>query len=67
MNDDGKRARLRDLDESIARLRAEVPPPSADATDFVDAGQNLAAREELNGLIEAMENERQQLRDELGL
>jgi hypothetical protein len=66
MNDDEKRARLRDLDEDIARLRAEVPAPSADATDFVDGGQNLAAREELAGQIEGLENERRRLLDELG-
>jgi hypothetical protein len=65
--EDEKRARIRDLDANISRLRAELPAPSADATDFVDAGQNLAAREELAGQIEALENERHRLREELGL
>ncbi|WP_344267631.1 hypothetical protein [Actinomadura napierensis] len=66
-DDDEKRARLRDLDANISRLRAELPPPNGDAADFVDAGQNLAAREELAGQIESLENERQQLRDQLGM
>ncbi|WP_242900911.1 hypothetical protein [Actinomadura terrae] len=71
MGEDGaegdKRERLRTVEADIERLRAELPRPTEDAADFVDAGQNLTARQELGGQIEALENERQRLRDDLGL
>lgn len=65
--DDDRRTRLREIDESIDRLRADLTPPPADARDNVDAGQYLAAREELEGQIELLEYERERLRDELGM
>lgn len=65
-NDD-RRARLREIDESLDRLRADLPSPPGDAGDRVDSGQYLAAREELEGQIELLEAERERLRDRLGL
>ncbi|MGH3238750.1 MAG: hypothetical protein ACRDNL_00115 [Spirillospora sp.] len=65
--DDGRRARLRDIDASLDRLRADITPPPADAGDTGDAGQYLAAREELEGQIELLEYERERLRAELGI
>ncbi|HEY8480508.1 MAG TPA: hypothetical protein VIL71_11805 [Spirillospora sp.] len=59
--DDG-RDRLREIEETIGRLRAEIPEPPGDATDFADAGQYLAAREEIEGQIELLEAERERLR-----
>ncbi len=61
------RERLGQVEESLARLRADLPAPPADAGDFVDSGQYLAQREELEGQIEVLENERERLRDSLGL
>ncbi|MFI0371435.1 hypothetical protein ACH35V_26520 [Actinomadura sp. 1N219] len=65
--EDDRHARLRDLDASLERLRADLTPPPADAGDNVDSGQYLAAREELEGQIELLEYERERLRSELGL
>ncbi|MFI0482448.1 hypothetical protein [Actinomadura sp. 9N215] len=65
--EDDRHARLRDIDESLDRLRADLTPPPADAGDNVDSGQYLAAREELEGQIELLEYERDRLRTELGL
>ncbi|TMR01701.1 hypothetical protein ETD83_14235 [Actinomadura soli] len=65
--EDDRHARLRDLDASLDRLRADLTPPPADAGDNVDSGQYLAAREELEGQIELLEYERERLRTELGL
>ncbi|MGH8964340.1 MAG: hypothetical protein ACRDXB_03280 [Actinomycetes bacterium] len=65
--EDDRRARLRDIDASLDRLRADLTPPPADAGDNVDAGQYLAAREELEGQIELLEYEREHLRTELGM
>jgi hypothetical protein len=64
--EDDRRTRLSDIEESLARLRADLPPPPGDATDFVDSGQYLAAREELQGQIELLEAERERLRAALG-
>ncbi|NKZ08569.1 hypothetical protein [Actinomadura latina] len=65
--EDERRARLRDIEESLDRLRADLPDPPADAGDMVDSGQYLAQREELQGQIEQLEGERERLRDSLGL
>ncbi|TDD84872.1 hypothetical protein E1293_12120 [Actinomadura darangshiensis] len=65
--DDDRRTRLRDIEESLARLHADLPAPSGDATDMVDSGQYLAAREELQGQIELLEAERERLRTALGM
>ncbi|MBT2213883.1 MULTISPECIES: hypothetical protein [Actinomadura] len=67
MSEADKRDRLRVVEADLDRLRAELPQPTEDAGDFVDAGQNLAAREELSGRIELLEDERRRLRDDLGL
>lgn len=64
--EDDRRTRLSDIEESLARLRADLPAPPGDATDFVDSGQYLAAREELQGQIELLEAERERLRAALG-
>ncbi|WUH97528.1 hypothetical protein OHR68_28935 [Spirillospora sp. NBC_00431] len=64
-DEDSRRARLRDIDESLDRLRADLTPPPADAGDNVDSGQYLAAREELEGQIELLEYERERLRTDL--
>ncbi|TDC97386.1 hypothetical protein [Actinomadura sp. 7K507] len=61
------RDRLRELDETLDRLRADLPSPPTDATDFADSGQYLAAREELEGQIELLESERERLREQLGI
>ena len=61
------RDRLRELDETLDRLRADLPAPPGDATDFADAGQYLAAREEIEGQIELLESERERLREQLGI
>ncbi|TDB89585.1 hypothetical protein E1264_07735 [Actinomadura sp. KC216] len=65
--DDDRLARLRDIDASLDRLRADITPPPADAGDNIDSGQYLAARQELEGQIELLEYERERLRGELGL
>jgi len=62
-----RRTRLREIEESLDRLRADLPAPPGDAGDFVDSGQYLAQREELQGQIEQLEAERERLRDSLGL
>ncbi|MER7548042.1 hypothetical protein [Actinomadura sp.] len=62
-----RRARLREIDESLERLRADLPDPPSDAGDMVDSGQYLAQREELAGQIELLEAERERLRESLGL
>ncbi|MFA1541203.1 hypothetical protein [Actinomadura monticuli] len=62
-----RRTRLREIEESLERLRADLPAPTGDAGDFVDSGQYLAQREELQGQIEQLEAERETLRDSLGL
>ncbi|GAA4224887.1 hypothetical protein GCM10022254_05460 [Actinomadura meridiana] len=62
---DDRRSRLREIDESLDRLRADLTPPSGDAGDNVDSGQYLAAREELEGQIELLEYERERLRGEI--
>jgi hypothetical protein len=66
-SEDERRARLRELDESLDRLRADIPDPPTDAGDMVDSGQYLAQREELQGQIDTLEAERERLRDSLGL
>ncbi|MBO2446972.1 hypothetical protein J4573_07710 [Actinomadura barringtoniae] len=66
MNDDEKRERVREIEESVKVLRAQVPEPEADAGDAVDAAQNLQAREELLGQIENLEDELERLREEVG-
>lgn len=66
MNDDQKRERAREIEESVKVLRTQVPEPETDAGDAVDAAQNLQAREELLGQIENLEDERQRLLEELG-
>ncbi|GAA0572112.1 hypothetical protein [Actinomadura livida] len=67
VGDDEGRDRLREIDETLDRLRAELPSPSDDPTDFVDSGQYLAARQELEGQIELLESERERLRGRLGM
>lgn len=64
---DDERDRLREIDRTLERLRAELPAPPVDATDFADSGQYLAAREELEGQIELLESERERLRERLGM
>ena len=65
--EDERRARLSEIEESLDRLRADLPAPPSDAGDFVDSGQYLAQREELQGQIDLLEAERERLRDSLGL
>lgn len=65
--EDERRARLSEIEESLDRLRADLPSPTSDAGDFVDSGQYLAQREELQGQIDLLEAERERLRDSLGL
>ncbi|WP_131737185.1 hypothetical protein [Actinomadura roseirufa] len=65
MNDADRQARIREIDEALARLRADLTPPPGEPRDFVDAGQDLAAREELGGQIEALESERRRLTGEV--
>jgi hypothetical protein len=65
--EDDRHTRLRDIEESLARLRADLPQPTTDATDMVDSGQYLAQREELQGQIDQLEEERDRLRAALGL
>ncbi|MEU5991833.1 hypothetical protein ABZ806_22905 [Spirillospora sp. NPDC047418] len=65
--EDERSARLSEIEESLDRLRADLPAPSGDAGDFVDSAQYLAQREELQGQIELLEAERERLRDSLGL
>ncbi|TDB87441.1 hypothetical protein [Actinomadura sp. 7K534] len=67
VGDDEGRDRLREIDETLDRLRSELPSPSDDPTDFVDSGQYLAARQELEGQIELLESERERLRGRLGM
>lgn len=64
MNDDDRRARLREIDTDLRAMRAEQIAPVDDG-DYGDAGQNLTAREELAGQIENLEAERLRLADEL--
>ncbi|MEV3919918.1 hypothetical protein [Actinomadura coerulea] len=65
--EDDRRARLRDIEDSLKRLRADLPEPSGDPTDMVDSGQYLAQREELQGQIDLLEAERERLRADLGM
>lgn len=65
--EDDRRARLRDIEDSLRRLRADLPSPSGDPTDMVDSGQYLAQREELQGQIDLLEAERERLRGDLGM
>ncbi|MEU4826569.1 hypothetical protein ACLQ2P_12685 [Actinomadura citrea] len=65
--EDERRARLRDIEDSLKRLRADLPEPSGDPADMVDSGQYLAQREELQGQIDLLEAERERLRSDLGM
>lgn len=65
--DDDRRGRLREIEDSLARLRADLVPPPEYAGDNIDSGQYLAAREEIEGQIELLEYERDRLRAALGL
>ncbi|TYK49326.1 hypothetical protein [Actinomadura decatromicini] len=66
-DDDDRRERLREIEQSLERLRADLVPPREDAGDNIDSAQNLTAREEIAGQIELLEYERERLRSALGL
>ncbi len=61
MSDEERSARIREIDEDLARMRGDIDPSVDGPHDMVDAGQNLAAREELAGQIEELEAERERL------
>ncbi|CNG39212.1 Uncharacterised protein [Mycobacterium tuberculosis] len=65
--EDERRARLSEIEETLDRLRADLPAPTGDPGDFIDSAQYLSQREELQGQIDALEAERERLRDSLGL
>jgi uncharacterized membrane protein YukC len=66
MSDDEKRQRVRDIERTLETLRGELGERSDDPRDYGDSGQDLVAREEHAAQIEALESERQRLREELG-
>lgn len=66
MAEDEKRTRLRDLERTLATLRGELGERTDDPRDYGDSGQDLVAREEHAAQLEALENERRQLLEELG-
>ncbi|WP_433333703.1 hypothetical protein [Spirillospora sp. CA-294931] len=61
-----REARLREIDEDLARLRAELGEPGDEPRDYGEAGQDLNARAEQGAQIEALENERRRLTSEPG-
>ncbi|MGN9788640.1 hypothetical protein ACTMTF_45075 [Nonomuraea sp. ZG12] len=67
MTEEHKRERLREIDVDLAHLRGDLIPPPGDAHDYIDSAQDLNAREELGGMIETLESERERLRAQLGL
>ncbi|MFC6878216.1 MULTISPECIES: hypothetical protein [Actinomadura] len=67
MNDDDKRARLREIETDLDALRRELPGPVDGPLDANEAAENLQEREETAGRIEDLEEERTRLRDELGV
>lgn len=64
MTDDEKRERLRNIEEDALR-RIFIPPPG-DAHDYIDSAQDLNAREEIGGMIETLERERDRPLAQLG-
>ncbi|WP_024934482.1 sigma factor [Actinomadura welshii] len=64
--DKHKRERLRDIEVDLDRLRRDLIPPTGDAHDYIDSAQDLNAREEIGGMIETLESERERLRAQLG-
>jgi hypothetical protein len=66
MSDDEKRQRVRDIERTLETLRGELGERSDDPRDYGDSGQDLVAREEHAAQVEALESERQRLREELG-
>lgn len=66
MADDERRTRLRDIERTLATLRGELGDRSDDPRDYGDSGQDLVAREEHAAQVEALENERRRLLEELG-
>ncbi|MFF5260754.1 hypothetical protein ACFY4C_17585 [Actinomadura viridis] len=65
-DDERKRTRLRDIEETLETLRGELGDRTDEPRDYGDAGQDLVAREEHAAQVEALENERRKLREELG-
>jgi hypothetical protein len=65
MAEDARRARIRDIEETLSVLRGELGDRSDDPRDFGDSGQDLEAREDHEGRIQALEDERRSLLEQL--
>ncbi|REE96144.1 hypothetical protein [Thermomonospora umbrina] len=63
--DDEKRARLRDLESTLAGLEGELGPPTGEPRDFGDAAEDLQERQERAALLESLRGERDRLLTEL--
>jgi hypothetical protein len=66
MAEDRRRARIRQIEETLAVLRGELGERSDDPRDYGESGQDLVAREEHAALLDSLEDERRRLLDELG-
>ncbi|WP_395104388.1 hypothetical protein [Actinomadura sp. SCN-SB] len=66
MAEDTRRARIRDIEETLSVLRGELGERSDDPRDFGDSAQDLEAREEHETQIRALEDERRLLLEQLG-
>jgi hypothetical protein len=64
--EDRRRARVREIEETLETLRGELGDRSDDPQDYGDSGQDLVAREEHAAQLEVLENERRRLLEELG-
>jgi hypothetical protein len=64
--DDERRTRILDIEETLAVLQGELGERNDDPKDFGDSAQDLEAREAHDAQIDALENERRTLLEELG-
>ena len=65
--DEEKKARLKEIEESIEGLRRDFPDRTDDPQDYADEGAALTLRQEISAQLEVLSAERDRLKDELGL
>jgi hypothetical protein len=65
MAEDRRRERIRAIEATLAVLRGELGERSDDPRDYGDSGQDLMAREQHAAQMDALEDERRRLLEEL--
>ncbi|RBQ17284.1 hypothetical protein DP939_25430 [Spongiactinospora rosea] len=66
MSTEDPRARLREIDDDLARMRDDLGSGVDGPKDAADDAAALSQREEHNALIEALESERARIARQLG-